>query len=220
MLQITRVLAGHAIVATALRARARRVILTTAERARIRQRIRLSDGSHAALLLPRGSVMRPGSLLVDERGGLIEVVAAAEQVYRVQARAASPEPGIELMRAAYHLGNRHIPVQLEASLVKLERDPVLREMLVRLGLEVTESFEAFIPESGAYGGGHRHDHDDAGGSLGEQLSREAHGGHAAEADAGHSHDHGAHAGHDHHGTDGHPSESASAPPARRRSVPK
>ena len=203
MLQITRLLGPHAHIAAPLRARARRVILNSGERAKTRQRVRLTDGSEAALRLPRGSVLAPGTILVDERGGLIEVVAASEAVYRVSARADSDSAAADLLRAAYHLGNRHVAVQLDAAGLKLERDAVLRELLLGLGLGVSEAFEPFVPEAGAYGGGHRHDHDAAGGALGEQLSREAHrhDGHAAH---GHDHDRAPPHGHDHahHSTHG------------------
>ncbi len=134
----------------------------------------MSDGSAAAVLLPRGSVVRPGARLVAETGEVVEVVAASEQVYRVHPRADSSDPALDLLRATYHLGNRHVPVELGVGFVKLERDPVLREMLRRLGVEVEPVFEAFDPEPGAYGGGHRHDVDEAGGSIGEALSRSAH----------------------------------------------
>lgn len=192
MLQITRLLSDDAQIASALRKRARHVILTSSERSHTRQRVRLSDGTQAALLLPRGSVLCAGALLVDERGGLIEVVAAAEPVYRVCARAASEDAPGDLLRAAYHLGNRHVPVQLDGAALRLERDSVLRELLERLGLEVVDAFEPFVPEAGAYGGGHRHDHDHEGGSVGEQLSREAH-----RHDHGHAHDHAHEHGHPH-----------------------
>ncbi len=134
----------------------------------------MADGSDAAVLLPRGSVVRPGSRLVAESGVVVEVVAASEQVYRVHARADSADPAFDLMRAAYHLGNRHVPIEIGSGFVKLERDPVLRDLLRRLGVDVVSVFEAFDPEPGAYGGGHRHDTDDDGGAVGEALSRSAH----------------------------------------------
>jgi urease accessory protein len=67
----------------------------------------------------------------------------------------------KLTRAAYHLGNRHIPVEIGSGFLRLEADPVLKEMLQRLELSVEEKKEAFNPESGAYGGGHRHGHDES-----------------------------------------------------------
>jgi urease accessory protein len=153
---------------------ARSLILTCDERARTRFRATLSDGTSAMVMLPRGSVVRPGSRLVAEGGELVAVVAASEQVYRVSARADSPDPIFDLLRAAYHLGNRHVPVELGPDHLKLERDPVLRDLLLRLNMTVASVFEPFDPEPGAYGGGHRHDTDVEGGATGEALSRSAH----------------------------------------------
>jgi urease accessory protein len=82
-------------------------------------------------------------------------VAAGERVLLVRAKTA-----LALMRAAYHLGNRHTRVELGAEELKLEFDSVLREMLIGLGMEVEETKLSFEPESGAYGGGHRHGHDE------------------------------------------------------------
>ena len=154
----------------------RRVVLTSDERARTRFRAVLSDGSDALVLLPRGSSLRPGSRLVTETGELVEVVAAAEQVYHVRASPEQADAAFALLRAAYHLGNRHVPVELAPGVLKLERDPVLRDLLQRLGMVVTSAFEPFDPEPGAYGGGHRHDTDVDGGATGEALSRSAHAG--------------------------------------------
>jgi urease accessory protein len=152
----------------------RSLILTCEQRAKTRQRARLSDGSDALVLLPRGSVVRPGARLVAESGEVVDVVAASEQVYRVTASPDSSDPAFDLLRAAYHLGNRHVPVELGPDYLKLERDPVLRDLLQRLDVIVTSTFEAFDPEPGAYGGGHRHDTDVEGGAMGEALSRDAH----------------------------------------------
>ena len=158
----------------------RSLILTCEERARTRFRATLSDGSDAVVLLPRGSVVRPGTRLVADSGELVEVVAAFEPVYRVSASADSSDPAFDLLRATYHLGNRHVPVELGPGFLKLERDPVLRVLLLRLNVNVASSFEPFDPEPGAYGGGHRHDTDDAddtddqAGAIGEALSRSAH----------------------------------------------
>lgn len=153
--------------------------LPYADRVRSRLRVSLSDGSPAAVLLPRGNVLRDGDLLHAEQGPCVRVRAQPQPVYRVRARADSADPAFDLLRAAYHLGNRHIPLQLAPQQLLLEPDAVLRQMLLRLGMEVEQGVEAFDPEAGAYGGGHRHDHDDtqdrAAGHLGELLSRQAHG---------------------------------------------
>ncbi len=157
---------------------ARSLILTCEQRAKTRCRATLSDGSDAVVMLPRGSVVRPGMRLVAESGEIVDVVPACERIYRVHASADSPDPALDLLRAAYHLGNRHVPLELGPGFVKLERDPVLRDLLQRLNVNVTPAFEPFDPEPGAYGGGHRHgtnDHaDDDGGATGEALSRNAH----------------------------------------------
>lgn len=153
----------------------RRLVLTFADRSKSRLRVVLDDGTEGGLFQPRGSVLRHGALLGDGAGGIVEIVAAHEALYEVRASAASPDPAHDLLRAAYHLGNRHVPVAVHPGRLLLERDPVLREMLAHLGLEVRDTTGPFDPEAGAYGGGHRHDHDAGSGALGELLSREAHG---------------------------------------------
>jgi urease accessory protein len=124
-------------------------------RRKSRFRTRLSDGTETALFLPRGSLLRNGDLLEAEDGTLIKVEAAEEDVLRITA-----ETPYELMRAAYHLGNRHIPVELGVDYLKIEVDPVLQEMLGQLGVAVHQEHSPFQPEGGAYGGGHRHGHDE------------------------------------------------------------
>lgn len=148
--------------------------LAYAGRCKSRQLVALDDGSEAGLFLPRGTVLRGGDVLLADNGALIRVEAAAEQLHEVAAAPNSTDPHFDLLRAAYHLGNRHVPVQLRPGKLLLERDAVLRDLLLRLGLAVRDIVEPFEPEPGAYGGGHRHDHDAAGGTLGELLSREAH----------------------------------------------
>lgn len=153
----------------------RRLTLPYAERCKSRLRVHLDNDEEAGLFLPRGTVLRGGDQLQADDGRVIELLAAAEALYRVQAAPDSKDPHFDLLRAAYHLGNRHVPVQLQPGVLVLERDGVLRELLLRLGLRVSEAIAPFEPEAGAYGGGHRHDHDVSGGMLGEQLSRLAHG---------------------------------------------
>lgn len=153
---------------------ARHLVLPYAERCKSRLRVQLDDGTEAGLFLPRGSVLRGGDVLLDDDGGEIEVVAAQELLYEVRASDRSTDPHFDLMRAAYHLGNRHVPLQLTPGALRLERDLVLREMLRGVGVDVHEITAPFEPEAGAYGGGHRHDHDASSGVIGELLSREAH----------------------------------------------
>ncbi len=103
------------------------------------------------------------------------------------------------MRAAYHLGNRHTPVQVVADALQLEADPVLEDMLVRLGVTVTHVQAPFEPEAGAYGGGHRHGHDatfEEDYAAAQALYREHHG-HSHDRGCDHSHSHSHDHDHDH-----------------------
>jgi urease accessory protein len=149
-----------------------------------------SAGRPLAVFLPRGRIVRGGDVLVADDGSLIVVRARAQPLLVVRARADGTP--LDLLRAAYHLGNRHVPLQVCADRLQLEPDHVLAELMQRLGLEVDAETAAFEPEAGAYdtasaparahahadGHGHGHDH------------RHAH---------GHAHGHG-HAGdHDHEG---------------------
>ncbi len=132
-----------------------------------------SQGRHLAVFLPRGSVVRGGDVLVAEDGSLVAVQAAPQPVMVVRPCAEHGQP-FDLLRAAYHLGNRHVPVDLRADRLQFEPDPVLAEMLRRMHLTVTDEQAGFEPEGGAYqAGGHSHAH-----------------GEAHDHGAAHSHDHG------------------------------
>ena len=124
-------------------------------RQRSRLRVMLRTGLEAALMLDRGTILRGGDLLKAEDGQVIQVIAAEQPVHDVTA--ASQQA---LMCAAYHLGNRHVPLQVGDGWLRLEQDHVLKEMLLGLGMHVIEKNSPFEPEAGAYGGGHRHSHDD------------------------------------------------------------
>jgi len=152
----------------------REIVLSYAERARSRLRAVLEDGTEVGLFLPRGTQLRGGDGLLAETGEVIRVRAAIEPLYRVTAGPDASDPAFALLRAAYHLGNRHVPLALSPGELRLEPDPVLRDMLLGLGMLVAECETAFEPEAGAYGGGHRHDHDEHAGSVGELLSQQAH----------------------------------------------
>ena len=126
--------------------------LPFAARQRSRQRVRLDDGREAALMLPRGTVLRDGDLLAGEQAPPVQVRAAAETIST--ARAASP---VLLARGAYHLGNRHVALQVGEGWLRYGHDHVLDEMLVGLGLAVICEQAPFEPEAGAYGAGqHAH----------------------------------------------------------------
>lgn len=158
-----------------------------------------STGRALAVVLARGSVLRGGDVLVAEDGSLVAVRAAPQAVLRVTA--ATP---LGLLRAAYHLGNRHIPVEVTPDHLHLENDPVLHDMLLRLGARVERVDAPFEPEAGAYGGGHRHGHDESFAedqALAQSVYALHDHGHAHSHSHGHDHEHG-HA-HDHVGCCGH-----------------
>jgi urease accessory protein len=161
-----------------------------------------STGRGLGIFLPRGTLVRGGDVLVVEDGSLVSVKAAPQEVLRITA-CAEHGSSFDLTRAAYHLGNRHVPIELQPDHLKIEPDHVLAEMLRAMHMTVVTVQEAFEPEGGAYsslghaqGHGHAHDHGHEHGSHGH----EAHG-HSAQAHAEHSqshgHVHGPHHKHDH-----------------------
>ena len=129
-----------------------------------------SQGRELAVFLPRGQAVRGGDVLVAEDGSLIRVLAAPQKVLQITACAEHGTP-FDLMRAAYHLGNRHVPIELQPDHLKIEPDHVLADMLRSMHMTVVEADLPFEPEGGAYGGhvtndghhhyGHGHSHDHA-----------------------------------------------------------
>ncbi|WP_150680382.1 urease accessory protein UreE [Pandoraea pneumonica] len=213
-------------IAATLARRAPALVLPFDARGKSRLRATLETGEEVALFLPRGTVLRGGDVLVADDGGMIRVEAAPETVLLVTA--ATP---LALTRAAYHLGNRHTPVEVGDGYLKLEFDSVLRDMLLRLDVDVAEALMPFEPEAGAYGGGHKHGHDATFAedyALAQQVFHEHHGhshGHVHGPDCGHDHSHGhvhtAECGHDHghvHGPGCGHDHSHSNPPASDDSV--
>ncbi|AFJ03017.1 Urease accessory protein UreE [Methylophaga frappieri] len=124
-------------------------------RQKSRIRVTLESGSEAAFYLKRGTILRGGDFLQAESGEVIAVVAADQAVMRVTAK--TPQA---LAQAAYHLGNRHVPLEIGSGWLKLEQDSVLQDMLIGLGVQVELMQAPFEPESGAYSGGVHHHHDD------------------------------------------------------------
>jgi len=158
-----------------------------------RQRVTLSSGEEAALALPRGEVLRDGDCLLADDGSIITVKAAPERVLHVACI-----DSLALARTAYHLGNRHVPVQIGDGWLRIGVDHVLGAMVRGLGALTNEIEAPFEPESGAYASamGETHQHGDAGHSHGPGRIHE-HGSHTH----GHGdHGHGDH-GHDDHGHD-------------------
>ena len=125
-------------------------------RVRSRQRVELDDGREAGLFLSRGEVLRDGDLLGNADGLVVRVRAADEPVSEVRCDAP-----LLLARACYHLGNRHVALQIEPGRLRYQHDHVLDEMLRGLGLQPVCIAAPFEPEPGAYGGAaHPHAHDD------------------------------------------------------------
>jgi urease accessory protein len=118
-----------------------------------------SSGRALGVFLPRGSVVRGGDVLVAEDGSLIRVLAAPQPVLRVTACAEHGGPA-DLPRAAYHLGNRHVALEVKPDHLQLEPDPVLADMLRAMHLIVREVQAPFEPEGGAYAAAHDHSHHD------------------------------------------------------------
>lgn len=116
-----------------------------------------SAGRALGIFLPRGTVVRGGDVLVAEDGSLVRVEAAPQDVLRITACTEHGSP-FDLTRAAYHLGNRHVPIELQPDHLKIEPDHVLADMLRAMHMTVVAVSEPFEPESGAYGdhGGHAH----------------------------------------------------------------
>ena len=137
------------------------VALAYDERKRSRLRVTLASGAEAGIFLERGDHLHGGDRLLSEDGGsVVEIVAAPEKL--IEAVADTP---LLFARAAYHLGNRHVPVQIipetDGGRLRIQTDHVLADMVRGLGCAVGETEAPFQPESGAYGshGGHHH-HDD------------------------------------------------------------
>jgi urease accessory protein len=131
-----------------------RLVLAFDQRQKSRQRAALDSGEEAAIALPRGAVLRGGDLVLASDGRVIEVVARPEKVMHVECESPSL-----LARAAYHLGNRHVPVEVGEGWLRLAADHVLEQMLAGLGARVTTLEAPFEPEAGAYGAHHRHDNE-------------------------------------------------------------
>jgi len=182
MLNVTKLMPQGRGLAAALLKRAATVELDWDVRQKSRFDATDSQGRALGVFLPRGSVVRGGDVLVAEDGSLIAVKAAAQPVLEVRACAEHGTP-LDLLRAAYHLGNRHVQLEVQPDHLKLEPDHVLADMLRQRHLIVTETRAAFEPEGGAYaaGGAHAHAH--------------GHGGHDHAHDHAHGHEHARHAQH-------------------------
>ncbi|KQV48624.1 urease accessory protein UreE [Pelomonas sp. Root1217] len=177
MIHASKRIAGGAGLAAVLVKRAPTLELDWDTRSKSRFAATDSTGREIGVVLPRGTSLRGGDVLVAEDGTLVRVIASAQPVLQVRH---CPEHGsaFDLLRAAYHLGNRHVPLELQPELLQFEPDPVLADMLRRQHLIVTEAQAAFEPEGGAYGEGAGHGHHHHG-----------HGHDDHDHDRGHAHEH-------------------------------
>ena len=207
MLQTSKLIPQGAGLAAALLKRAATLELDWDTRQKSRFEATDSSGRALGVFLPRGTVVRGGDVLVADDGSLVRVVAAPQAVLKITHCKNHGTP-YDLIRAAYHLGNRHVPIELKPDHLKIEPDHVLAEMLRAMHLIVHAVNEAFEPENGAYssGGhahgshGHKHDHDHAHGEAhtsGHSHTQEAPKRSAIPIVAGTPHVHGPGCGHDH-----------------------
>lgn len=175
MLVASKLIAAGAGLAPALVRRAASVELDWDTRQKSRFDATDSAGRGLGVFLPRGRIVRGGDVLVAEDGSLI-VVKARPQTVLVVTRGAQGSP-LDLLRATYHLGNRHVPLEVQADRLQLEPDHVLADLLQRMGLRVETAEAAFEPEAGAYdtaSSGHGHDHDDHGHEHGHDHGHHKH----------------------------------------------
>ena len=208
MLTVNKLIPGSRGLAAVLLKRATTVELNWDVRQKSRFDATDSAGRALAVFLPRGTAVRGGDALVAEDGSLV-VVKAAPQPVMVVRHCTEHGSAFDLLRAAYHLGNRHVPLELQADHLKLEADPVLANMLRGMHLIVSEAAGAFEPETGAYAAtagahaqGHEHDHDLAHGHSHSHRSGQSQAAPAARAaipiqTASAAHVHGPGCGHDH-----------------------
>ena len=205
MLQVSKIIPGGEGFAPVLIKRAATVELDWDVRQKSRFDATDSQGRQLGIFLPRGTLVRGGDVLIAEDGSMVKVLAAPQPVLRIT-HCSDHGTAFDLTRAAYHLGNRHVPIELKPDHLKIEPDHVLADMLRSMQLIVHEVNEAFEPEGGAYSaGGHSHGH-------GEHKAHDhGHGhdhAHEPAATQGHSHAHqaakphvhgpGCNHGHDHH----------------------
>ena len=215
MLTASKIIAqGHGLAPVLLK-RAPTITLDWDVRQKSRFEAADSSGRLVGVFLPRGHVVRGGDVLVLEDGSLVRVLAAPQPVLHISHCPTHGSP-FDLVRAAYHLGNRHVPIELKPDHLKIEPDHVLADLLRAMHLIVRADTLAFEPEAGAYTAqAHTHGHDDptptAHGHEHEHGHGHDHGhghehphAHDHEHPHGHDHDHGHAHGHSHTANDDHP----------------
>ena len=182
MLTVNKLVAQGRGLAPALLRRATQVELDWDLRRRSRFDATDSSGRRLGVFLQRGQVLRGGDVLVAEDGSLVRVRAKPQPVLVVRHCSEHGSP-FDLLRAAYHLGNRHVQLELQSDQLQLEPDHVLADLLRQMHLIVSEAHAPFEPESGAYASGshshvhgpsHGHDHTHASGHGHEHGHGHAH----------------------------------------------
>jgi urease accessory protein len=186
MLQISKCIPQGQGLAPVLLKRAASVELDWDIRQKSRFEATDSLGRQLGIFLPRGTLVRGGDVLIAEDGSMVKVIAAPQTVLRITACSSHGSP-FDLTRAAYHLGNRHVPIELKPDHLKMEPDHVLADMLRSMHLIVKEVSESFEPEGGAYSaGGHGHAHEAGHGHAPAAAPAP----HVHGPDCNHGHDHG------------------------------
>ena len=185
MIKVSKLIAGGRGLAPVLLKRASTVELDWDVRQKSRFETTDSLGRQLGVFLARGTLVRGGDVLLAEDGSMVKVIAAPQTVLRITT-CPSHGSSFDLTRAAYHLGNRHVPIELKPDHLKIEPDHVLAELLTSMHLIVQEVQQAFEPEGGAYSaGGHSHhgEHDHAAASVASHV-------HGPDCNHAHDHDHG------------------------------
>ena len=213
MIQVSKLLPQGQGLAPVLLKRATTVELDWDVRQKSRFAATDSAGRELGIFLPRGTLVRGGDVLVAEDGSMVRVIAAPQPVLVITHCKNHGTP-FDLTRAAYHLGNRHVPIELQPDHLKIEPDHVLADMLRAMHLIVTEQNLAFEPEGGAYaaghGGGHSH------GEHGHGKGHDHHHGHDHGLSHEHPHSHAHDHGHSHDHSHAVAPAAATAAPARAR----
>ena len=189
MLQISKLISQGAGLAPVLVKRASILKLDWDVRQKSRFDAADSLGRPLGVFLPRGTLVRGGDMLVAEDGSMVRVIAAPQPVLRITP-CTTHGTSFDLIRAAYHLGNRHVPIELKPDHLKIEPDHVLADMLRAMHLTVDEVQEAFEPEGGAYSSasGHVHTHAHAAAPVPAAVLPAAHV-HGPNCNHGHDHSH-------------------------------
>lgn len=130
------------------------LLLSYDQRKKGRLHAETTNGLEVGLFLERGKVLRDGDVLQANSGEYILVRASNEQLTEGRC-----EDWLTFSKCCYHLGNRHVPIEIEDRVLRLQSDHILKDMLSQLGMDVRECEGPFNPEQGAYSGGHHHHHD-------------------------------------------------------------